>query len=47
MKLVETILTYIGEAKVVLTVPLPRYVLAACCADTSHVSNRQDPDFLR
>jgi hypothetical protein len=47
MKLVETILTYTGEAKVVLTVPLPRYVLAACCADTSHVSNRQDPDFLR
>jgi hypothetical protein len=31
----------------VLTVPLPRYVLVACCADTSHVSNRQDPEFLR
>ena len=30
-----------------LTVPLPRYVLVACCEDTSHVSNRQDPDFLR
>ncbi len=47
MKLVETILTYTGEAKIVLTVPLPRYVLFACCADTSHVSNRQDPEFLR
>ncbi len=30
-----------------LTVPLPRYVLVACCANTSHVSNRQDPEFLR
>jgi hypothetical protein len=47
MKLVETIITFTGEAKIVLTVPLPRYVLVACCADTSHVSNRQDPDFLR
>jgi hypothetical protein len=47
MKMVETIITYTGEAKIVLTVPLPRYVLVACCADTSHVSNRQDPDFLR
>jgi hypothetical protein len=47
MKLVETIFTYTGEAKLVLTVPLPRYVLVACCADTSHVSNRQDPEFLR
>ena len=47
MKLVETIITFTGEAKIVLTVPLPRYVLVACCTDTSHVSNRQDPDFLR
>jgi hypothetical protein len=30
-----------------LTVPLPRYVTAACCDDITHVSNRQDPDFLR
>jgi hypothetical protein len=30
-----------------LTVPLPRYVTAACCDDTNHVSNRQDPDFFR
>ncbi len=30
-----------------LTVPLPRYVLVACCDDTSHVSNRQDLDFFR
>ncbi len=30
-----------------LTDPLTRYVLVACCDDISHVSNRQDPDFLR
>jgi hypothetical protein len=47
MKLVDTIISNTGEAKIVLTVPLPRYVLVACCDDTSHVSNRQDPDFLR
>jgi hypothetical protein len=47
MKLVDIIISNTGEAKIMLTVPLPRYVLVACCVDTSHVSNRQDPDFLR
>jgi hypothetical protein len=47
MKLVEKIISNTGEAKVMLTVPLPRYVTAACCDDTNHVSNRQDPDFFR
>jgi hypothetical protein len=47
MKLVDIIISNTGEAKIMLTVPLPRYVLVACCDDTSHVSNRQDPDFLR
>jgi hypothetical protein len=47
MKMVDLIISNTGEAKIVLTVPLPRYVLVACCDDTSHVSNRQDPDFLR
>ncbi len=47
MKLVEKIISNTGGAKVMLTVPLPRYVTAACCAITSHVSNRQDPDFFR
>jgi hypothetical protein len=45
--LVDMIISNTGEAKIVLTVPLPRYVLVACCDDTSHVSNRQDPEFLR
>jgi hypothetical protein len=47
IKLVDIIISNTGEAKIVLTVPLPRYVLTACCDDTSHVSNRLDPDFLR
>ncbi len=47
MKLVDIITLNTREAKIVLTIPLPRYVLVACCDDTSHVSNRQDPDFLR
>ncbi len=47
MKLVDTIILNTGKPKIMLTVPLPRYVLVACCEDTSHVSNRQDPDFLR
>jgi hypothetical protein len=46
MKLVEKIISNMGEAKILLKVPLPRYVLVACCDDTSHVSNRQDPDSL-
>jgi hypothetical protein len=47
MKLMDIIISNTGEAKIMLTVPLPRYVLVACCNDTSHVSNCQDPDFLR
>jgi hypothetical protein len=47
MKLVEKIITNTGGAKILLTVPLPRYVTAACCAETTHVSNRQDPEFFR
>jgi hypothetical protein len=47
IKLVDIIISNTGEAKIVLTVPLPRYATAACCDDTSHVSNRLDPEFLR
>ena len=47
MKLVEKIISNTGGAKTLLTFPLPRYVLVACCDDTSHVSNRQDLDFFR
>jgi hypothetical protein len=36
----EKMLAYVGNAKVVFIIPLPRYVLSGCCADTEHVSNR-------
>jgi hypothetical protein len=36
----EKMLAYVGNAKVVFVIPLPRYVLYGCCADTEHVSNR-------
>ncbi len=43
MKSMEKIIEQTEGAKVVFTVPLPRYVTAACCGDTKHVSNRLDP----
>jgi ribosomal protein S16 len=30
----------------IFTVLFPRYVTAACCSDSNHVSNRLDPEFL-
>jgi hypothetical protein len=40
LKNMEKLLAYVGNAKVVFVIPLPRYVLSGCCADTEHVSNR-------
>jgi hypothetical protein len=40
LKHMEKMLAYVGNAKVVFVIPLPRYVLSGCCADTEHVSNR-------
>jgi hypothetical protein len=40
MKQMEKILALVGGAKVVFVIPLPRYVLTACCKDDTHVSNR-------
>ncbi len=40
LKNMEKMLAYVGNAKVVFVIPLPRYVLSGCCADTEHVSNR-------
>jgi hypothetical protein len=47
MKLVEKIISNTGGTEIMLTVPLPRYVTAACCAETRHVSNSLDPHFYR
>jgi hypothetical protein len=36
----EKMLAFVGDAKVVFVIPLPRYLLSGCCSDTEHVSNR-------
>ncbi len=36
----EKMLAFVGGAKVVFVIPLPRYVLSGCCKNTEHVSNR-------
>jgi hypothetical protein len=46
MKQIEKILGVSGGAKIMLVVPLPRYVKSACCGDTSHVANRQESEFI-
>jgi hypothetical protein len=40
MKNIEKMLAFGGGSQVVFIIPLPRYVLSGCCADTEHVSNR-------
>jgi hypothetical protein len=40
MKNTEKMLAFGGGSQVVFIIPLPRYVLSGCCADTEHVSNR-------
>jgi hypothetical protein len=36
----EKMLAFVGGAKVVFIIPIPRYVVTGCCKDTEHVSNR-------
>jgi hypothetical protein len=36
----EKMLAFVGGAKVVFIIPLPRYVLSGCCKNNEHVSNR-------
>ncbi len=40
LKNMEKMLAFVGGAKVVFIIPLPRYILAGCCKNTDHVSNR-------
>jgi hypothetical protein len=40
LKQMEKMLAFVGGAKVVFVIPLPRYVLSGCCKDSAHVSNR-------
>jgi hypothetical protein len=34
-----------SECKLILLVPIPRYIAASCCDNPDHVSNRSDNDF--
>jgi hypothetical protein len=34
-----------GHAKVIIALPLPRYVLASCCDNRKHVENLDDDDY--
>ncbi len=45
LKQMEKVVALVGGAKVVFIIPLPRYVLSACCKDTGHVSNRLSAEF--
>jgi hypothetical protein len=45
LKQLEQILASVGEAKVVFIIPLPRYILSACCKDTTHMSNTLTSEF--
>jgi hypothetical protein len=45
LKHMEKMLAFVGDAKVVFVIPLPRYVLSGCCKDTEHVSNRLSGEF--
>jgi hypothetical protein len=35
------------EAKIIFLAPIPRYILSPCCADSEHVTNFSDPDYVR
>jgi hypothetical protein len=40
LKHMEKMLAFVGGAKVVFVIPLPRYILSGCCKNTEHVSHR-------
>ena len=40
------ILRTVRGANVILVGPLPRYAVDRCCADTSHITNFGDSDYL-
>jgi hypothetical protein len=44
-KQIETLLEQGGGAKLVILVPMPRYVRNPCCGDSGHVTNQGEKDF--
>jgi hypothetical protein len=43
LKQIGKVLAFVGGAKVIFIIPLPRYFLSTCCKDASHVSSRLSP----
>jgi hypothetical protein len=44
-KMAVTLVKACGSAKVIIMLPLPRYVLAACCNNRKHVVNLDEDDY--
>jgi hypothetical protein len=42
----KPIFDILGKRKCILVAPMPRYVVAGCCSNRSHVSNRLEPYFV-
>jgi hypothetical protein len=37
----------LGQRKILLVTPLPRYIIGGCCEDRGHGTNRADPDYKK
>jgi hypothetical protein len=44
-KMAVTLVKACGSAKVIVMLPLPRYVLASCCNNKKHVENLDEDDY--
>jgi hypothetical protein len=47
LKQMDSLLERGGGARVVILVPLPRYVRNSCCSDSEHVTNQGEKDFFK
>jgi hypothetical protein len=46
LKMCDDIVNAVGGAKLILLLPLPRYIKGSCCPDPEHVTNLNSPDFV-
>jgi hypothetical protein len=46
LKMCDEIVNAAGNAKLILLLPLPRYIKGSCCPDPDHVTNLNSPDFV-
>jgi hypothetical protein len=45
LEICSTLAEKINQSNVVLTCPIPRYVMGSCCTDPAHIENRKSDDF--